>query len=102
MAFTTNGRKVTATYRYDGHRILDYAKGNRGVRYLFTATGDVPQGAPKAVQFSDHGIAPGKAAPFHIFTGDSHDEVIKQMEHWPTYYPASMSDDEIVKEMLAH
>ena len=54
MAFTTNGRKVTATYRYDGHRILDYAKGNRGVRYLFTATGDVPQGAPKAVQFSDH------------------------------------------------
>lgn len=102
MTFTTNGRKVTATYRYDGHRILDYAKGNRGVRYLFTATGDVSQGAPKAVQFSDHGIAPGKAAHFHIFTGDSHDEVIKQMEHWPTYYPASMSDDEIVKEMLAH
>ncbi|WP_241964639.1 ZinT/AdcA family metal-binding protein [Bifidobacterium animalis] len=23
-----------------------------------------------------------------MFTGDSHDEVIKQLEHWPTYYPS--------------
>lgn len=103
MTFTKDdGHSVTATYRYDGHRILDYANGNRGVRYLFTAADDAPEDAPKAVQFSDHGIAPGKAVHFHIFTGDSHEETLKEMEHWPTYYPASMSDDEIVNEMLAH
>ena len=102
MTFTRNGKDATATYKYDGYKILDYAKGNRGVRYLFTATGDVPAGAPKAVQFSDHGIAPGKAAHFHIFSGDSQSETLKEMDNWPTYYPASMSADEVATELLAH
>ena len=102
ITFTRNGKSTTATYKYDGYKILDYAKGNRGVRYLFTATGDVPAGAPKAVQFSDHGIASGKAAHFHIFSGDSQAETLKEMDNWPTYYPASMSADEVATEMLAH
>ena len=51
MTFMGKGGNVTAAYRYDGYRILDYPKGNRGVRYLFTAVGDVPDGAPKVVQF---------------------------------------------------
>ena len=102
ITFTRNGKDATATYKYDGYKILDYSKGNRGVRYLFTATGDVPEGAPKAVQFSDHGIAPGKAAHFHIFSGDSQDTTLKEMDNWPTYYPASMDADEVATEMLAH
>ena len=102
ITFTRNGKDATATYKYDGYKILDYSKGNRGVRYLFTATGDVPEGAPKAVQFSDHGIAPGKAAHFHIFSGDSQDKTLKEMDNWPTYYPASMDADEVATEMLAH
>lgn len=103
MSFTRGDQTVTATYKYDGYRILDYAKGNRGVRYLFTAVGDVPEGAPKVVQFSDHGIAPEKAAHFHIFMGsDSQEETLKEMDNWPTYYPASMSAEEVATEMLAH
>ena len=102
ITFTRNGKDAIATYKYDGYKILDYSKGNRGVRYLFTATGDVPEGAPKAVQFSDHGIAPGKAAHFHIFSGDSQDKTLKEMDNWPTYYPASMDADEVATEMLAH
>lgn len=102
ITFTRNGKDATATYKYDGYKILDYAKGNRGVRYLFTATGDVPEGAPKAVQFSDHGIAPGKAAHFHIFSGDSQDKTLKEMDNWPTYYPSSLSAGEVATEMLAH
>ena len=103
MSFTRDGKTATATYQYDGFRILDYAKGNRGVRFLFTATGDVPEGAPKVVQFSDHGIAPGKSAHFHIFMGDSsQEETLKEMDNWPTYYPASMSGEEIATEILAH
>ena len=102
ITFTRNGKDAIATYKYDGYKILDYSKSNRGVRYLFTATGDVPEGAPKAVQFSDHGIAPGKAAHFHIFSGDSQDKTLKEMDNWPTYYPASMDADEVATEMLAH
>lgn len=103
MSFTRGGKTATATYKYDGFKILDYAKGNRGVRFLFTATGDVPEGAPKVVQFSDHGIAPEKAAHFHIFMGnDSQEETLKEMDNWPTYYPASMSGKEIATEIMAH
>ena len=102
ITFTRNGKDATATYKYDGYKILDYSKGNRGVRYLFTTTGDVPEGAPKAVQFSDHGIAPGKAAHFHIFSGDSQDKTLKEMDNWPTYYSASMDADEVATEMSAH
>ncbi|MBW3089989.1 metal ABC transporter solute-binding protein, Zn/Mn family [Bifidobacterium miconisargentati] len=103
MSFTRGGKTATATYEYSGFKILDYAKGNRGVRYLFTATGDAPEGAPKIVQFSDHGIAPTKAAHFHIFMGnDSQEETLKEMDNWPTYYPASMSKEEVATEMLAH
>lgn len=103
MSFTRAGKTATATYQYDGFKILDYAKGNRGVRFLFTATGDVPEGAPKVVQFSDHGIAPGKSAHFHIFMGNtSQEETLKEMDNWPTYYPASLSKEEVATEMLAH
>ena len=102
MTFTRGGKSATATYKYDGYKVLDYEKGNRGVRFLFTATGDVPEGAPKAVQFSDHGIAPGKAAHFHIFMADSQEAGLKEMDNWPTYYPASMGAEEVVTEMLAH
>ena len=103
MSFTRGGKTATATYEYNGYKIFDYAKGNRGVRFPFTATGDVPEGAPKIVQFSDHGIAPAKAAHFHIFMGnDSQEETLKKMDNWPTYYPASMSKEEVATEMLAH
>ncbi|WP_137653203.1 metal ABC transporter solute-binding protein, Zn/Mn family [Bifidobacterium moukalabense] len=102
ITFTRNGTDTTATYKYDGYKILDYKKGNRGVRYLFTAVGNVPDGAPKVVQFSDHGIAPGKAVHFHIFAGDSQEETLKEMDNWPTYYPSSLSKDQIVEELLAH
>ena len=35
MTFTKNdGSSVTHTYRYDGYKILTYASGKKGVRYL--------------------------------------------------------------------
>ena len=59
--------------------------------------------AMKIVQFSDHSIAPAKAAHFHIFMGDdSQEETLKEMDNWPTYYPASMNKEEVATEMLAH
>ncbi len=102
MCFVKDGVASKATYAYKGYQIYDYASGSRGVRYFFEATsGD--EGAPKYVQFSDHGIAPGKAEHFHIYAGnDGFDALSQEMENWPTYYPANMSGTEIVEDMLEH
>lgn len=100
MTFVVDGKKYTSKYRAAGKKILQYEKGNRGVRYLFEATEKMPY---KYVQFSDHGIAPEKAAHFHLFFGQtSQAELLKEMDHWPTYYPEKLSDHAIAQEMLAH
>lgn len=97
-----NGDTHQAEYKYVGYKILQYQKGNRGVRFLFEAVTPV-EGAPRYVQFSDHNIAPVKTAHFHIFMGDdSQDQLLEEMDHWPTYYPSNLSGFEIAQEMLAH
>ena len=64
---------------------------------------DGDDAAPKYVQFSDHGIAPGAAEHFHIYAGnDSFDALSEEMENWPTYYPAEMTGEEIREDMLEH
>lgn len=100
MTFIVGDKEYKATYKYAGKEILTYSGGNRGVRFLFEATEDTPY---KYVQFSDHGIAPGKSGHFHIFYGDeSQEKLLEEMENWPTYYPVSMNGFEIAQEMLAH
>ncbi|MDO4594731.1 MAG: metal-binding protein ZinT [Tissierellia bacterium] len=102
ITFTKDGKETTAEYKYDGYEILEYEKGNRGVRFLFTQTKNV-DGAPKNIQFSDHNIYPTKASHFHLFFGDqSQQELLKEMDNWPTYYPSNDSKEDIVKDMLAH
>ena len=105
MTFTKNdGSSVTHTYRYDGYKILTYASGKKGVRYLFTATDSQAADNPyQYVQFSDHQIDPTTSAHFHIFFGNSsQDEILKEMDNWPTYYPGKLSGLEIAQEMVSH
>ncbi|MEI5995065.1 metal-binding protein ZinT [Candidatus Enterococcus mansonii] len=91
-----------ADYQYDGYRILTYESGKRGVRYLFSVT-DENSEAPKNIQFSDHKIKPTKAEHFHLYFGnESHEELLKELENWPTYYPSDLSGVEIAHEMLHH
>lgn len=102
IAFKKNGVEVKAVYEYKGYQIYDYASGTRGARYFFEAV-DEDTAAPKFVQFSDHGIAPGKAEHFHIYFGnEGFDKLSQQMENWPTYYPMSMNGSEIAEDMLEH
>lgn len=102
ITFYKGDQASTATYRYDGYKILTYKSGKKGVRYLFTAEGD-SQGAPKHIQFSDHEIGPTKAEHFHIFAGDQdHEKLLEEMENWPTYYPSNLDVYEIIDEMIAH
>ncbi len=102
ISFSDPAGTKTYTYTYAGKEILTYAKGNKGVRYLFE-TNDPNAGNYRYVQFSDHGIKDEAAVHFHIyFGGESQQALLTEMDHWPTYYPADLSATQIAQEMLAH
>lgn len=101
VTFFQNGQPVTARYADDGYEVLTYAKGNRGVRFIFRKTDGQPE-APAFIQFSDHIIAPEKSHHFHLYWGDDRAALLQEVTNWPTYYPASLRTGEIVHEMTAH
>ncbi|MBO6900895.1 MAG: metallochaperone AztD [Rhizobiaceae bacterium] len=101
LTFYEQGKPLKARYTGDGYEILTYKKGNRGVRFIFRkAEGDAD--APQYIQFSDHKIAPGAADHYHLYWGDDRARLLEELTNWPTYYPASLSAEQIVDEMLAH
>ena len=102
MEFHTGKTVNSCRYDYAGYKILTYASGKKGVRYLFECK-DASSKAPKYVQFSDHTIAPRQSQHFHIFMGNqSQEALLKEMDNWPTYYPYNMTKEQIVDEMLHH
>ncbi|MFK3659193.1 metal-binding protein ZinT [Scandinavium sp. NPDC088450] len=102
MAFFTGDKSVSCDYRYEGFKILHYASGKKGVRYLFACEDSASQ-APKYVQFSDHLIGPRHSQHFHIFTGNtSQAALLEEMDNWPTYYPEQLHSHQVVDEMLHH
>lgn len=89
-------------YHYAGYRVLNYTSGKKGARYLFECK-DKNSKAPKFIQFSDHIIAPEKAEHFHLYMGnESQEALLAEMDNWPTFYPYTMSGNDIVHEMLHH
>ncbi len=101
VSFVENGQITQAEYESDGYEILTYKKGNRGVRFVFKKVGGDVE-APSFIQFSDHKIAPGKADHYHLYWGDDRAAILEELTNWPTYFPASLTPQEIVNEMLAH
>lgn len=102
MEFHRGDSVAACRYRYAGHKILTYASGKKGVRYLFECP-DANSQAPRYVQFSDHIIAPRKSSHFHIFTGNrSQEALLAEMDNWPTYYPYQLTQDQVVDDMLHH
>ncbi|WP_442970141.1 ZinT family metal-binding protein [Roseibium sp. FZY0029] len=101
VTFQTETRAFEGQYAADGFEILTYEKGNRGVRFIFKKTAGDDK-APAFIQFSDHRIAPSKSDHYHLYWGDDRKEILKELTNWPTYYPAALSGDEIVHEMMAH
>lgn len=102
MTFTSGDKVSSCPYVYAGREILHYTSGKKGVRYLFECT-KTNTGAPKFVQFSDHTIAPRKSAHFHIFMGNSSQEaLLKEMDNWPTYFPANLTNSQVVDDLLHH
>ncbi|RPF56671.1 ZinT/AdcA family metal-binding protein [Abyssicoccus albus] len=101
VTFKKADSEAKGQYEYEGKEILQYEKGNRGVRFIYKKiSGDGE--APGYIQFSDHAIAPNKAGHFHLYMGDDNEALLKEMEHWPTYYKDHLSADDIVHEMNHH
>lgn len=101
VTFYAGDKAVSGDYVTDGHEILTYKKGNRGVRFIFRKSGG-DAGAPEYIQFSDHIIAPQKAGHYHLYWGNDRAKVLAELTNWPTYFPTGMSGDEIREEMMAH
>ncbi|MBF8969753.1 ZinT/AdcA family metal-binding protein [Streptococcus sp. NLN76] len=102
VTFVTDKGEETYTYKAAGYKILTYEKGNRGVRFQFEAE-EANAGRFKYLQFSDHQIAPTQSAHFHLyFGGESQEALWEELTNWPTYYPASLTGQEIAQEMVAH
>ncbi len=101
ITFYEKDQSAEATYAPDGHEVLTYEKGNRGVRFIFSkVAGD--ENAPAVIQFSDHRIAPDPADHYHLYWGDDRVALLNELTNWPTYFPAALSGEEVVAEMLAH
>ncbi len=101
VTFTAGGETYGGSYVSDGYEVLTYKKGNRGVRFIFKKeSGD--EKAPAYIQFSDHHIAPQKVGHYHLYWGEDRAKVLEELTNWPTYYPAALSGEDIVHEMLAH
>ncbi len=101
VTFHEGNQILEGTYEDDGYEILTYKAGNRGVRYVFAkVAGD--DAAPDFIQFSDHGIFPEDAGHYHLYWGDDRSALLEEVTNWPTYYPSSMSGEEIGREMMVH
>ena len=101
VTFHEGAEAVTGEYASDGYEILNYAAGNRGVRFIFAKVGG-DAAAPAVIQFSDHRIAPEVSDHYHLYWGDDRAALLKEITNWPTYYPSALSADQIVAEMTAH
>lgn len=102
IEFHRGDKVASCQYQYAGYKILTYASGKKGVRYLFECQ-DAGSEAPAYVQFSDHLIGPRKSDHFHIFTGNTSQEaLLQEMDNWPTYYPYQLQSEQVVDEMLHH
>jgi zinc transport system substrate-binding protein len=101
VTFYENGQENSGTYESDGYEILQYEKGNRGVRFIFKLTDDA-ENMPQYIQFSDHNIFPVESSHYHLYWGDDRAELLEEVDHWPTYYPSSLDADGLVRDMLAH
>lgn len=101
VTFFQEGKEYFGEYTSDGYEILTYEKGNRGVRFIFKLV-DGSEEMPLYIQFSDHNIFPVESHHFHLYWGDSRENLLEEVTNWPTYYPSELDADGLVRDMLAH
>ena len=97
-----NGEKVGSNYKYVGAYIQSWSTGTKAAMYRFEAE-DKDCGAPIYIEFNDHMIEPAEAEHFHIrMSNESFDAIVDPENSWPTFFPSSMSGEEICEHMAGH
>ncbi|MBO4867656.1 MAG: zinc ABC transporter substrate-binding protein [Ruminococcus sp.] len=99
VEYVTADKSIKAEYDYSGFYIRTKDDGTKQVRYKFEKkSGD--DSAAKYIVFSDHNIEPSEPEHFHLYSGnDGFDTLVEEGDHFPTYYPASLTAEDIVDEM---
>lgn len=99
IEYVTADDSIKAEYDYSGFYIRTKDDGSKQVRYKFEKkSGD--DSAAKYIVFSDHNIEPSEPEHFHLYSGDDgFDTLVEEGIHFPTYYPAELSAEDIVDEM---
>lgn len=99
IEYVTANKAIKADYDYSGFYIRTKDDGSKQVCYKFEKkSGD--DNAAKYIVFSDHNIEPSEPEHFHLYSGnDGFDALVEEGTHFPTYYPTSLSADDIVEEM---
>lgn len=103
ITFTDNqGKTASSEYEYVGYVIQDWSSGTRAALYRFEAV-DKDAGTPVYIEFNDHMIEPAEAEHFHIrMSNESFDAITDLETSWPTFFPASLSAEEVCEEMIGH
>jgi len=98
----TNGKKVSAKYKYAGHAVEPWSDEGSAALYRFKATSK-KAGAPLYIEFNDHMIEPTKAEHFHIWMGDdSFDSLLGDKSSFPTFFPLDMDGHEVAHHLAGH
>jgi zinc transport system substrate-binding protein len=99
IEYVTADKTIMAEYDYSGYYIRTKDDGTKQVRYKFEKkSGD--DDAAKYIVFSDHNIEPSEPEHFHLYSGnDGFDTLVEEGDHFPTYYPSSLTAEDIVDEM---
>lgn len=94
-----SGKTVSANYKYVGYFIQVWSGGTKAAMYRFEST-DKKSSAPRYIEINDHMIEPAKAEHFHLrMSNTSFDAIEDPEKYWPTFFPASMSGEEIAEHL---
>ncbi len=95
-----NGNKVSSTYKYIGHYIQHWSSGTKAAMYRFVAD-NKKDNVPQYIELNDHIIEPCPAEHFHIrMSNESFDAIIDPEGNWPTFFPKTMSGEEIAEDLM--
>ena len=101
ISFTdANGKTVTGSYTYAGYTPILAEDGDvKSVRYQYTSN---TAGAPKYVQFNDHGYQVSGAEHFHVYFGnDSFDALLTAASN-PYFVAADLTTAGILQQLMGH
>lgn len=102
IEYVTKNGSYKAKYEYAGSAFRIRDDGRSQAKFKFEKKSGSDKAA-KYIIFSDHNFEPAVPEHFHFYeSNESFEEVLWDGVHFPTYYPASLSGEDIVDELIGH